>query len=160
VDKGSYPSFAGSPASEGLLQCDLWNSDPVSTDLDWQGLRQKVQKGLRNSLSIALMPTASTSQILGNNECFEPYTTNMYVRRTLSGEFTIVNHHLLNDLMAHGLWSTDMKNLIVAHNGSIQNIPNIPDGDEYSAPLHWSGILGHDYCYVDSRDIAFSKSIE
>jgi ribonucleoside-diphosphate reductase subunit M1 len=124
---GAYETYQGSPMSKGVLQHDMWGV-PDSGRHMWDLLRVKIAKhGVRNSLLVAPMPTASTSQILGNNECFEPYTTNMYVRRTLSGEFTIVNHHLLNDLMAHGLWSTDMKNLIVAHNGSIQNIPNIPD---------------------------------
>ena len=124
---GAYETYQGSPVSKGVLQHDMWDVPDSGRHL-WDLLRVKIAKyGVRNSLLVAPMPTASTSQILGNNECFEPYTTNMYVRRTLSGEFTIVNHHLLNDLMALGLWSTDMKNLIVAHNGSVQNIPIIPD---------------------------------
>lgn len=124
--EGSYETYEGSPASEGILQYDMWNVTP--TDLwDWDELKAKVKKnGLRNSLLVAPMPTASTSQILGNNECFEPYTSNIYSRRVLAGEFQIVNPWLLKDLVEEGLWSEAMKNRIIADNGSIQNIPNIP----------------------------------
>lgn len=124
---GAYSSYEGSPASKGLLQYDLWNVTP--TDLwDWDEVKARVKKhGLRNSLLVAPMPTASTSQILGFNECFEPYTSNIYSRRVLAGEFQIVNPWLLKDLVDMGLWSDNMKNRIIASNGSIQGIPNIPD---------------------------------
>ena len=123
---GAYETFQGSPASKGQLQYDLWGVTP--TDLwDWDELKEKVsQHGLRNSLLVAPMPTASTSQILGFNECFEPYTSNIYSRRVLAGEFQVVNPWLLRDLVDLGLWSDNMKNRIIADNGSIQNIPNIP----------------------------------
>jgi ribonucleoside-diphosphate reductase subunit M1 len=123
---GAYETFKGSPASKGQLQYDLWGITP--TDLwDWDEVKEKVsQHGLRNSLLVAPMPTASTSQILGFNECFEPYTSNIYSRRVLAGEFQVVNPWLLRDLVDFGLWSDNMKNRIIADNGSIQNIPNIP----------------------------------
>jgi len=126
VDKGSYPSFAGSPASQGVLQPDLWRVNPLSTDLDWPGLRQKVQKGLRNSLSIALMPTASTSQILGNNECFEPFTSNLYVRHVLAGDFIVINKYLISELVDLGIWTPELRTSIIANNGSVQNVIGIP----------------------------------
>nr|GAT44768.1 predicted protein [Mycena chlorophos] len=124
---GPYETFQGSPASQGQLQFDLWGVTP--SDLwDWQGLKDKIAvHGLRNSLLTAPMPTASTSQILGNNECFEPYTSNIYTRRVLSGEFQVVNPWLLRELVDRGLWDEDMKNLLIAHRGSVQNIPSIPD---------------------------------
>ena len=128
-DTGTYSSFAGSPASEGKLQPDLWGITPITESegtLDWAGLRQRAMKGMANSLLIAPMPTASTSQILGNNECFEPYTTNIYTRRTLAGEFILVNKHLVAELAALGLWSEEMKQVIIAYNGSIQEIGAIP----------------------------------
>jgi ribonucleotide reductase alpha subunit len=114
--EGSYETFEGSPASQGKLQPDLWTVTPLTeTDgtLDWTGLRQKAQQGLRNSLLVAPMPTASTSQILGYNECFEPFTSNIYTRRTLAGEFIVINRHLMKELMDLGLWSDDMKQRIV-----------------------------------------------
>lgn len=126
VDKGSYRSFEGSPASKGILQCDLWRVNPLSDDLDWPGLRQKVQKGLRNSLSIALMPTASTSQILGNNECFEPFTSNLYVRHVLAGDFIVINKYLISELVDMGLWTPELRTSIIANNGSVQNVAGIP----------------------------------
>lgn len=123
---GTYPSYHGSPASAGVLQYDMWNVTP-SSRWDWAGLKKKIaEHGLRNSLLVAPMPTASTSQILGNNECFEPYTSNIYTRRILAGDFTVVNEHLLKDLMDLGLWNVDMKNKLVAHNGSVQRIAEIP----------------------------------
>jgi ribonucleoside-diphosphate reductase alpha chain len=123
---GAYSSFAGSPASKGQFQFDLWGVEP-GYRWDWYRLKDEVVKhGLRNSLLVAPMPTASTSQILGNNECFEPYTSNIYVRRVLSGEFVVVNKHLLKDLVELGLWSDDMKNKIIFHNGSVQAIEEIP----------------------------------
>ena len=123
---GSYETYEGSPASKGELQYDMWGVTP--TDLwDWHSLKQQIARhGLRNSLLVAPMPTASTSQILGFNECFEPYTSNIYSRRVLAGEFQVVNPWLLRDLVDMGLWSDNMKNRIIADGGSIQNIPNIP----------------------------------
>ncbi|KAH9908149.1 ribonucleoside-diphosphate reductase large chain [Xylariomycetidae sp. FL2044] len=125
-EQGPYSSYEGSPVSQGILQYDMWNVTP--TDLwDWDGLKEQIkQNGVRNSLLVAPMPTASTSQILGNNECFEPYTSNIYSRRVLAGEFQVVNPWLLKDLVDMGLWSDSMKNRIIAEGGSIQNIPNIP----------------------------------
>jgi len=120
---GPYETYAGSPASKGLLQFDLWDRKPKSARWDWTALKAKIAKhGLRNSLMVAPMPTASTAQILGNNESFEPYTQNLYVRRTLSGEFVQVNKHLLRDLIAQGLWTDDVRMQLIAHNGSVQNI--------------------------------------
>ncbi len=124
---GPYESFAGSPLSKGIFQFDMWGVAPDSGRWDWEQLRVEVQEyGARNSLLIAPMPTASTSQILGNNECFEPYTANIYTRRVLSGEFIVVNKHLLKDLIALGLWNDQMKNELIAGNGSIQHIEGIP----------------------------------
>jgi ribonucleoside-diphosphate reductase alpha subunit len=127
--EGSYESFEGSPTSEGILQPDMWEGETkFSGRYDWDAMRERVKtKGLRNSLLMAPMPTASTAQILGNNECFEPYTTNIYLRRTLAGEFVVVNNHLVNALKERGLWSKEMKDLMVKAGGSIQNIVDIPD---------------------------------
>jgi ribonucleoside-diphosphate reductase alpha chain len=128
VKNGPYQTFKGSPLSKGKFQFDLWNVTPDSGRWDWSALRKKVVKdGVYNSLLVAPMPTASTSQILGNNECFEPYTSNIYTRRVLSGEFVVVNKHLLKDLVALGLWNNDMKNQIILANGSVQAIDSIPD---------------------------------
>jgi ribonucleoside-diphosphate reductase alpha subunit len=127
--EGSYESFKGSPVAEGVLQPDMWDGETkFSGRYDWHAMRERVKtKGLRNSLLMAPMPTASTAQILGNNECFEPYTTNIYLRRTLAGEFVVVNKHLVDDLKKVGLWSKEMKDLMVKAGGSIQNIVDIPD---------------------------------
>ena len=123
---GAYETFAGSPVSKGIFQFDMWGVEG-SQRWEWDVLREEVKKyGVRNSLLLAPMPTASTAQILGNNECFEPYTSNIYTRRVLSGEFIIVNKHLLKDLVKEGLWNKDMRQKIMAHNGSIQNIQEIP----------------------------------
>ena len=126
---GSYESFEGSPTSQGILQPDMWEGETkFSGRYDWDAMRVRVKtKGLRNSLLMAPMPTASTAQILGNNECFEPYTTNIYLRRTLAGEFVVVNKHLVDDLKKVGLWSKEMKDLMVKAGGSIQNIVDIPE---------------------------------
>ena len=126
-EHGAYESFKGSPVSKGIFQFDMWGITPDSGRWDWNSLKRKVKKnGVRNSLLIAPMPTASTSQIMGNNECFEPYTSNIYTRRTLSGEFIVVNKHLMKDLIALGLWDDTMKNKLIEANGSVQNIPEIP----------------------------------
>ncbi|MEQ8470719.1 MAG: ribonucleoside-diphosphate reductase subunit alpha [Marinoscillum sp.] len=125
---GSYETFKGSPVSKGIFQFDMWGVTPDSGRWDWYDLKQRVRKhGVRNSLLLAPMPTASTSQILGNNECFEPYTSNIYTRRTLSGEFIVVNKHLMTDLIKLGLWDDRMKNRIMTTNGSVQDIPEIPE---------------------------------
>jgi len=125
---GPYETFPGSPASEGILQFDMWKVKPCTERWDWNKLKEDIKiHGLRNSLLLAPMPTASTAQILGNNECFEPYTSNVYIRRTLAGEFVVVNNHLLRDLLKLNLWSDLMKDKIIAANGSIQNIPEIPE---------------------------------
>jgi len=125
-EHGAYETFTGSPVSKGIFQFDMWGVTP-SDRWDWAALKEEVkQHGVINSLLVAPMPTASTSQIFGNNECFEPYTSNIYTRRVLSGEFIIVNKHLLKDLVNLGLWNNNMKNKIIAANGSIQNIEEIP----------------------------------
>ncbi|MBP6090712.1 MAG: ribonucleoside-diphosphate reductase subunit alpha [Crocinitomicaceae bacterium] len=123
---GPYETYAGSPVSKGIFQFDMWNVTPTDR-WEWNVLREEVIKhGVRNSLLLAPMPTASTAQILGNNECFEPYTSNIYSRRVLSGEFIIVNKHLLKDLVREGLWNKDVRQKIMTANGSIQNISEIP----------------------------------
>ncbi|MFT6808882.1 MAG: ribonucleoside-diphosphate reductase alpha chain [Saprospiraceae bacterium] len=123
---GPYETFKGSPTSEGILQFDMWNVTPTDR-YDWDSLKAEIKEsGIRNSLLLAPMPTASTSQILGNNECIEPYTSNLYTRRTLSGEYIIVNKHLLKDLIEIGKWDDDMKERLMASNGSIQDFPDIP----------------------------------
>merc|ERR1712107_451252 len=120
---GTYETYAGSPASKGQLQFDLWECQPKSGRWNWTELKAKIaEHGLRNSLLVAPMPTASTAQILGNNESFEPYTQNLYVRRTLSGEFVQVNRHLLRDLIERGLWTEDIRMQLIAHNGSVQSL--------------------------------------
>jgi ribonucleoside-diphosphate reductase alpha chain len=127
IEQGPYETFAGSPTSQGIFQFDMWGITPSSGRWNWNELKEKVkQNGVRNSLLVAPMPTASTSQILGNNECFEPYTSNIYTRRVLSGEFIVVNKHLLKDLIKQGLWNDSMKNKLIEANGSIQNIAEIP----------------------------------
>jgi len=131
--RGSYETFVGSPASFGKLQFNLWEeADGIEVQhsgrWDWEELRKDVMTyGMRNSLLLAPMPTASTSQIMGSNEAFEPFTSNIYQRRTLSGEFTIINKYLINDLIGLGLWSSDLKDELLANGGSVQNIENIPD---------------------------------
>ena len=130
IKDGTYESYEGSPISKGQFQHNLWGveDEDLSGRWNWQELREEVEKhGVRNSLLMAPMPTASTSQILGNNECFEPYTSNVYTRRVLSGEFIVVNKHLLNDLIELGLWNDDMKNALMATNGSVQNIDGVPE---------------------------------
>jgi ribonucleotide reductase alpha subunit len=125
---GSYSTFEGSPASKGLLQFDLWNESPSDEMLDkWNLLKQDIMKyGLRNSLCLAPMPTASTSQILGNYECFEPVMSNIYTRRVLAGEYTVINDYLIDDLINYDIWNKDLKDKIITHDGSIQNINEIP----------------------------------
>ncbi len=127
IKEGTYETYKGSPVSKGIFQFDMWGVSPDSGRWDWMELKKEVKKhGVRNSLLVAPMPTASTSQILGNNECFEPFTSNIYTRRTLSGEFIIVNKFLMNDLIRLGLWNDSMKNRLIEANGSIQNMPDVP----------------------------------
>ena len=126
---GTYSSFIGSPAYNGQLQFDMWNTEAkYPLRHNWDGLRESIKKyGIRNSLLLAPMPTASTSQILGNNECFEPITSNIYIRRTLAGEFIVINNHLINALIKLNMWNKEIKDKIIENNGSIQNIPGIPE---------------------------------
>lgn len=125
-EEGPYETWKGSPISQGIFQFDMWDVKPTDR-WEWDVLREEVKEhGVRNSLLLAPMPTASTAQILGNNECFEPYTSNVYTRRVLSGEFIIVNKHLLRDLVSEGLWNSDMRQKLMASNGSVQDIPEIP----------------------------------
>ena len=134
---GPYETFAGSPASKGVLQFDMWNVKP-SADLDWDKLKKNIMKyGLRNSLLVAPMPTASTSQILGYNECFEPFTTNIYTRRTLAGEFVVINKYLLKELIDLGIWNEELKQKIVSENGSIQNISDISESIKPRYKTSW-----------------------
>ncbi len=127
IKDGAYETFPGSPASHGILQFDMWEVKPTNR-WEWDVLKEEIKiHGMRNSLLLAPMPTASTAQILGNNECFEPYTSNIYTRRVLAGEYIIVNKHLLKDLVSLGLWNEDLKNKLIAANGSVQNIAEIPD---------------------------------
>ena len=124
---GAYETFEGSPASKGILQFDMWEPSKYPLNQNWDELKEKVKKhGMRNSLLLAPMPTASTSQILGNNECIEPYTSNMYLRRTLAGEFVVINKHLIKELISLGIWNNDTKNAIIRDNGSVQNL-TIPE---------------------------------
>ena len=129
IEHGTYSSFEGSPLSEGKFQYELWGKTDKDTSgrWDWKSLRKEVVKhGVRNSLLVAPMPTASTAQILGNNEAFEPFTSNLYSRRTLGGEFIVINKHLVNELLERGLWSDELKKKLIMENGSVQNIPEIP----------------------------------
>jgi ribonucleoside-diphosphate reductase subunit M1 len=140
---GAYTSFKGSPASRGILQFDMWNVSP-SKLYDWDKLKLQIsENGLRNSLLVAPMPTASTSQILGNNECFEPFTSNIYLRRTLAGEFVIINKHLLKELTCMGLWNNDIKNEIIKNNGSIQDINGIPKKTKEKYKIVWEIPMKH-----------------
>ena len=122
----AYPSFDGSPMSQGKMQFDLWNEVPVTTYLPWEKLRKMCSQGMRNSLLVAPMPTASTSQILGNNECFEPFTSNLYTRRVLAGDFVVVNKYLVEDLVRLGLWTSETRTSIIANSGSIQGMSELP----------------------------------
>jgi ribonucleotide reductase alpha subunit len=141
---GSYSSFEGSPASKGVLQFDLWGVDPSTTRYNWSELKESIQKyGLRNSLLIAPMPTASTSQILGYNECFEPLTSNLYTRRTLAGEFVVANKYLMKDLISLGLWNEKIKNNIIANKGSIQQLSVLPEHIREKYKIVWEMPMKH-----------------
>lgn len=145
MDKvGAYSSFEGSPLSEGKFQFDLWNVTPGSGMYNWEELRHNVMKyGVRNSLCVAPMPTASTSQILANNECFEPFTSNIYTRRTLAGEFIVINRYLMKELTDMGLWTAKMKDKIIENKGSVQNIDNIPESIKEKYKIVWEIPMKH-----------------
>ena len=144
VQLGPYPSFAGSPASKGELQFDLWNVAPTPDRYDWTAMKVQIQAtGMRNSLLLAPMPTASTSQILGFNECFEPFTSNIYSRRTMAGEFILTNKYLMRELIALGLWNTELKNNIIANQGSIQHIENLPEDMKQRYKTVWEIPMRH-----------------
>jgi len=140
---GAYSSFEGSPASEGKLQFDLWGTEP-SDRYDWNGLKESIKKfGIRNSLLVAPMPTASTSQILGNNECFEPFTSNIYTRRTIAGDFVLANKHLMKELTHLGLWTEELKDSIILNKGSIQHIDGIPESIKEKYKIVWEIPMKH-----------------
>lgn len=140
---GAYSSFVGSPASKGILQFDMWNVEP-STRYDWSALKESIKNhGLRNSLLLAPMPTASTSQILGNNECFEPFTSNIYSRRTMAGDYVVANKHLMKELVELGLWSESLKDNIIINKGSIQQIDGIPDHIKEKYKIVWEIPMRH-----------------
>lgn len=142
--EGPYSSFKGSPASKGVLQFDMWNVKVSNNRYDWDKLKHDIKEnGIRNSLLLAPMPTASTSQILGNNECFEPFTSNIYVRRTIAGEFVIINKHLLSELINTGLWNENTKQQMVKDNGSIQNIKAIPQALKDKYKIVWEIPMKH-----------------
>jgi ribonucleoside-diphosphate reductase alpha subunit len=138
---GPYETFEGSPMSQGIFQYDMWNTTPLTLDdgtLDWEDLKARVKAhGVRNSLLMAPMPTASTSQILGFNECIEPFTSNIYTRRTLAGEFIVINKHLMRDLEKLGIWSEMMKQQIIARNGSVQGIDQVPESIQKLYKTSW-----------------------
>jgi ribonucleotide reductase alpha subunit len=141
---GSYSSFVGSPASQGILQFDLWGVTPTPNRYDWNSLKELIKEyGLRNSLLIAPMPTASTSQILGYNECFEPLTSNLYTRRTLAGEFVVANKYLMKDLIALGLWNEKIKNNIIANKGSVQQLTVLPEHIRDKYKIVWEMPMKH-----------------
>ena len=141
---GAYSSFEGSPASQGILQFDMWNIDPSNKRYDWVLLKESIiKRGLRNSLLLAPMPTASTSQILGYNECFEPLTSNIYTRRTLAGEFVVANNYLMRELISLGLWNEKIKNNIIANKGSIQQLTIIPEHIRNKYKIVWEMPMKH-----------------
>ena len=155
---GSYCTFKGSPASQGILQFDMWNVEP-SDRYDWNLLKSNIVKtGLRNSLLVAPMPTASTSQILGNNECFEPFTSNIYVRRTIAGEFVLANKYLMTELTNLGLWTEEVKNQIIADRGSIQNIKKIPKILKERFKIVWEIPMKHILNMAKDRAVFIDQS--
>lgn len=159
--EGAYESFKGSPLSKGIFQFDLWNESP-GTRWNWEELRERVKThGARNSLLLAPMPTASTSQILGNNECFEPFTSNIYIRKTLSGEFPVVNKHLVKDLVKLNLWSESLRDKIIINNGSVQDIPEIPNElkEIYKTAWEMSQKVIIDHASIRSPFICQSQSM-
>jgi ribonucleoside-diphosphate reductase alpha subunit len=158
---GAYSTFSDSPASKGILQFDMWNEEP-SSRYDWETLKQNIQThGMRNSLLVAPMPTASTSQILGNNECFEPFTSNIYLRRTLAGEFIVINKHLMMKLTNMGLWNEDVKNSIILHKGSIQQLTHLPKYIRDTYKIVWEMPMRHliDMAHHRGKYICQSQSM-
>ena len=144
ISDGSYSSFIGSPASKGILQFDMWSKEPTPGRYDWTTLKQNIiQYGLRNSLLVAPMPTASTSQILGFNECFEPFTSNLYSRRTIAGEFVVVNKYLMKELQELGMWNEQIKNNIIANKGSIQQLTILPEHIRNKYKIVWEMPMKH-----------------
>ena len=142
--RGAYSSFQGSPASKGILQYDLWSKEPTLGRYDWAALKQSIiTHGLRNSLLIAPMPTASKSQILGFNEWFEPFTSNLYSRRTLAGEFVVVNKYLMKELIQLGLWNEQIKNNIIANKGSVQQLTVLPEHIRNKYKIVWEIPMKH-----------------
>ena len=142
-EKEPYSTFQGSPASQGILQFDMWNVTPTDR-YDWNTLKNNIKThGIRNSLLLAPMPTASTSQILGNNECFEPFTSNIYVRRTIAGEFVCINKFLLKELIELGLWTDSIKNQIIKHSGSVQDVVGIPKALKEKYKIVWEIPMKH-----------------
>jgi ribonucleotide reductase alpha subunit len=141
---GAYSSFADSPTSKGLLQFDLWGVTPTSGRYDWMALKEQIKTyGLRNSLLVAPMPTASTSQILGNNECFEPFTSNLYSRRTNAGEFVLPNKYLMAELLEMGLWNETLKDNIILNKGSIQHLNGLSDHIKEKYKTVWEIPMKH-----------------
>jgi ribonucleotide reductase alpha subunit len=156
---GAYSSFIGSPASKGILQFDLWNVTPTSGRYNWESLKKNiVEYGLRNSLLVAPMPTASTSQILGFNECFEPFTSNIYSRRTLAGEFVVVNKYLMRELVELGLWNEEIKNNIIANKGSIQHLMNVPQHIRNKYKIVWEIPMKHIIDMAADRGVYICQS--
>lgn len=156
---GAYSSFIGSPASKGILQFDLWNVTPTSGRYNWESLKKNiVEYGLRNSLLVAPMPTASTSQILGFNECFEPFTSNIYSRRTLAGEFVVVNKYLMRELVELGLWNEEIKNNIIANKGSIQHLTNVPRHIRNKYKIVWEIPMKHVIDMAADRGVYICQS--
>ena len=144
ISDGSYSSFIGSPASKGILQFDMWSKEPTPGRYDWTTLKQNIMThGLRNSLLVAPMPTASTSQILGFNECFEPFTSNLYSRRTIAGEFVVVNKYLMKELQELGMWNEQIKNNIIANKGSIQQLTMLPEHIRNKYKIVWEMPMKH-----------------
>jgi ribonucleotide reductase alpha subunit len=140
---GPYSSFEGSPLSQGKFQFDLWEVKP-SHRYDWETLRQQIKiHGVKNSLCLAPMPTASTSQILGNNECFEPFTSNLYTRRTLAGEFMVINKFLMKELIDKGIWNMKIKDKIIEYKGSVQKIEEIPEDIRRKYKIVWEIPMKH-----------------
>ena len=155
---GHYETFKGSPLSEGNFQFNLWGTQP-SNRYNWDNLKKKVMKhGVRNSLLLAPMPTASTSQILGNNECFEPFTSNIYTRRTLAGEFVIVNKHLMREFIELGIWNKEVKDSIIANKGSIQHIEGISQHIKDKYKIVWEMPMKHLIDMAKDRGIYVCQS--
>ena len=144
ISEGQYSSFEGSPASKGILQYDMWDKEPTKGRYNWNKLKESIMKhGLRNSLLVAPMPTASTSQILGFNECFEPFTSNLYSRRTLAGEFVVINKYLMKELIELGHWNEQIKNNIIANKGSIQQLTVLPEHIRNKYKIVWEIPMKH-----------------